>query len=78
MNCVKHHMRRTDTTIRCFTCIELGHLGKSCMNTSIVKDEKNEKNRHWIQKNRLWNIYLVGTIILGVDVITVENLDRLE
>ena len=43
MNCVKHHMRRKDTTIRCFTCTELGHLAKNFMNTGIIEDEKKEK-----------------------------------
>ena len=43
MNCVKHHIRRKDTTIRCFTCTKLGHLAKNCMNTGRIKDEKKIK-----------------------------------
>ena len=43
MNCVKHHMRKKDTTIRCFTCTKLGHLAKNCMNTGITEDEKKVK-----------------------------------
>ena len=34
MNYVKHHMRKRNTTKRCFICIELGHLSKNCINTS--------------------------------------------
>ena len=43
MNCVKHHMRKKDTTKRCFTCTKLGHLCKNCMITDRIKDEKKEK-----------------------------------
>ena len=43
MNCVKHHMRKRDTTKRCFTCTELGHLAKNCMNIGRIEDEKKEK-----------------------------------
>ena len=43
MNCVKHHMRKRDTTKRCFIFIELGHLGKNCMNTGRIEDEKKAK-----------------------------------
>lgn len=43
MNCVKHYMRRKDTTIRCYTCTKLGHIAKNCMNISRIEDEKKEK-----------------------------------
>ena len=43
MNCFKNDMRKRDTTKRCFTCIELGHLAKNYMNTGIIEDEKKEK-----------------------------------
>ena len=36
-------MRKRDTTKRCFTCNELGHLAKNCMNTRRVEDEKKAK-----------------------------------
>ena len=36
-------MRRKDTTIRCYTCIELGHIAKNCMNIGRIEDEKKEK-----------------------------------
>ena len=36
-------MRTRDTTRRCFTCIELGHLAKNCMNTRRIEDEKKAK-----------------------------------
>ena len=41
-NYVKHHMRKRDTTKRCFICTELGHLAKNCMNTRRIEDEKKE------------------------------------
>ena len=52
-------MRRKDTTIRCFTCTELGHLAKNCMNTNRIEDEKKEKldnitnkmRQQWIPKS---------------------------
>ena len=44
MNCVKHHMRRKDTTIRCFTFNELGHVAKNFMNTSRIEDKEKEKD----------------------------------
>ena len=59
MNCVIHHMRRKYTTIRCYTCIELGYISKNCMNTSRIKDEKKAKadnirkkmRQQWIPKS---------------------------
>ena len=59
MNCVKHHMRRKDTTIRYYTCTELGHIAKNCMNTGRIEDEKKEKvdnirkqmRQQWIPKS---------------------------
>ena len=59
MNCVKHHMRKSDTTRRCFICTELGHLDKNCMNTGRIEDEKKEKidnigkkmRQQWISKS---------------------------
>ena len=52
-------MRRKDTTIRCYTCTELGHIAKNCMNTSRIEDEKKEKvdnikkqmRQQWIPKS---------------------------
>ena len=46
MNCVKHHMRRRDATIRCFTCTKLGHLAKNYMNIGRIEDEKKEKENN--------------------------------
>lgn len=43
MNCVKHHMRKRDTTIRCYICTKLGHIAKNCMNTGKIEDEKKAK-----------------------------------
>ena len=59
MNCVKHHIRKRDNTIRCHTCKEFGHLAKNCMNTSRVEDEKKSKvdkirkkmRQQWIPKS---------------------------
>ena len=59
MNYVKHHTRKRDTTIRCYTCTKLGHLAKNCMNTSRVEDEKKSKadnirkkmRKKWIPKS---------------------------
>ena len=58
MNCVKHHMRKRDTTKRCFICTELGHLAKNCMKTGRSEDEKKAKDdnirkkmiQQWIPK----------------------------
>ena len=44
MNCVKHHLRKRDTTIRCYICTKLGHIVKNCMNTSKIEDEKKAKD----------------------------------
>ena len=52
MNCVKHHTRKRDTTIRFFTCIELGHLAKNCMNIGRVEDDKKIKEDNIIKKMR--------------------------
>ena len=43
INCVKHHMRKRDTTKRLFICIDLGHLAKNYMNIGRIEDEKKEK-----------------------------------
>ena len=43
MNCVKHHMRRKDTTIRYYTCTEICHIAKNYMNIGRIEDEKKEK-----------------------------------
>ena len=43
MNCVKHHMRKRETTKRCFICTEIGHLAKNCINTTRIEDEKKAK-----------------------------------
>ena len=43
INCVRHHLRKRDTTIRCYTCTELGHIAKNCMNMDRVEDEMKEK-----------------------------------
>lgn len=59
MNCVKHHLRKRDTTRRCFICTELGHLAKNYMNTQRVEDEKKAKadnvrkqmRQQWIPKS---------------------------
>ena len=40
MNCVKHHMRKRDTTKRCFICTKLSHLAKNYMNTRRIEDGK--------------------------------------
>ena len=55
MNYIKHHMRRKDTTIRCYRCTELGHIAKHCMNTGRIKDEKKEKVYNiWKQMRQQW------------------------
>ena len=59
MNCVRHHMRRKDTTIRCYTCTKLGHIAKNCMNIGRIEDEKKPKEynirkqmrQQWIPKS---------------------------
>ena len=55
---MKHHMRKRDTTKRCFICTELGHLAKNCMNIGRIEDEKKAKDdniiiqirQQWVQK----------------------------
>jgi hypothetical protein len=42
MNCVKHHLRKRDSTKRCFICTKLGHLAKNYMNTGRIENEKKE------------------------------------
>ena len=52
-------MRRKDTTIRCYTCTELGHIAKNCMNIGRIEDEKKAKEdnikkqmrQQWIPKS---------------------------
>ena len=59
INCVKHHMRKRDTTRRYFICIELRHLAKNCINTGRIEDEKKDKDdnirkqmrQQWIPKS---------------------------
>ena len=49
-------MIKRDTTKTCFTCTELGHLAKNCMNTGRIENEKKEKddNIHK-QMRQKWN-----------------------
>ena len=59
MNCVKHHMRKRDTTKRCFTCTKLSHLSKNFMNSGRIEDEKKTKvdniqkqmRQQWVPKS---------------------------
>ena len=65
MNCVKHHIRKRDTTKRCYIFIELGHLAKNYMNTRRIEDEKKVRadnikrkmRQKWILET-LWNASL--------------------
>ena len=45
-------MRKRDTTKRCFTYIELGHLAKNFMNTGRIEDEKKAKANNIQKKMR--------------------------
>ena len=40
INCTRHHLRKKDTTIRCYTCTKLGQIAKNCMSIGKVEDEK--------------------------------------
>ena len=59
MNCEKHHLRKKDTTRRCFMCTELGHFAKTYMNTARIEDEKKAKvdnirkymRQQWVPKS---------------------------
>ena len=59
MNCVKHHMRKMDTTKRFFICTELSHLAKNYMNFGRIEDEKKARannirkqmRQKWIPKS---------------------------
>ena len=59
MNCEKHHMRKRDTTIRCFICTKPGHLAKNCMNNGRIEEEKKAKannirkqmRQQWVPKS---------------------------
>ena len=42
-NCVKHHMRKRDTTKRCFIYIELEDLAKNYMNRGRIEEKKKSK-----------------------------------
>ena len=52
-------MRKRNTTKRCFTCTELGHLAKNYMNTRRIEDEKKAKDdsirkqmrKQWVPKS---------------------------
>ena len=52
INYVRHHLRRKDTTIRCYTCTKLGHITKNCKNIGKVEDEKKEKVDNITKKMR--------------------------
>ena len=43
INFARHHLRKRDTTIRCYTCTKLGHIARNCMNIERVEDEKKNK-----------------------------------
>ena len=43
INCTKHHLRKKDTTIRCYTCTELSHIAKKCMNIGKFEDDKKDR-----------------------------------
>ena len=51
-NCVKYHMRKRDTTKRCFVCTKLGYLANNCMNQGRIQDGKKEKVDNIIKKMR--------------------------
>ena len=51
-NCVKHHMRKTHITKRCFVFKECRHLAKNCMNRGKIEDEKKAKANNIIKKMR--------------------------
>ena len=40
INYARNHLRKKDTTIRCYTCTELGQIAKNCMKIGKVEDEK--------------------------------------
>ena len=57
-NCVRHHPRKKDSTIRCYTFTELGHISKNYMNIRKVQDKKKARadnirkkmKQQWIPK----------------------------
>ena len=58
IDCVRHHLRKRDSTVRCYTCTEIGHIAKNYMNISRIEDEKKAKvanirkqmRQQWIPK----------------------------
>ena len=52
INCVKHHLRKRDTTKTCFIFTELGHLAKDCMNAYRIEYENKEKADNVIKQMR--------------------------
>ena len=58
INCVRHHVRKRYSTVRCYTCTKIGHIAKNCMNIGKIEDEKKAKaniirkkmRKQWIPK----------------------------
>ena len=58
INCARHHLRKRDTTIRCYTCTKLNHIANNYMNIGRLEDEMKEKvdnikkqmRQQWIPK----------------------------
>ena len=58
INFFRHHQRKRDSIVRCYTCTEIGHIAKNCMNIGKIEDEKKAKvdnirkqmRQQWIPK----------------------------
>ena len=73
-NCVKHHMRKRDTTKICFISRKLGYLAKNYMNIGRSEDQKKAKDdnmkkqirQQWVPKslaNASQNHEIVDTLV---------------
>ena len=81
INCARHHLRKKDTTLWCYTCTELSHIAKNYMNIERVEDEKKTKadniqkqmRQQWIPKSTEKNSSNNGNVTHEVGDSTISN-----
>ena len=74
-------LEKEDTTIRCYTCTELGHIAKNCMNIKRIEDEKKIKSdnirkqmkQQWIPKSTKPDSSNDGNVTQEVSDSTISN-----
>ena len=52
VKCVRNHLRKMDSTVRCYTCTEIGHIAKNCINIGKIDDERKAKTHNIRKKMR--------------------------